>query len=158
MRLFRDVDDFLHTASSIMNRRKSRAGRSLENHVHYLLTRARIAHEMRPPDIDGNPDIVIPNSQSYHDRSYPVEKLFIMGVKTTCKDRWRQVLNEGKRVPHKHILTIQQGISSNQLREMRKRGVSLVVPERLQKDYPPGAMRILTVEKFIGHVRRQLSE
>ena len=31
-RLFRDVDDFLATASGIMNRRKARAGRSLENH------------------------------------------------------------------------------------------------------------------------------
>ncbi len=96
--LFRDVDDFLQTASSIMNRRKSRAGRALENHVEQALTDARIPHKMRP-GIDGKPDVVIPSEDAYHNINYPLEKLFIVGVKTTCKDRWRQVLNEGKRVP-----------------------------------------------------------
>ena len=33
LRAFTEVDDFLNTAARIMNRRKSRAGRSLENHV-----------------------------------------------------------------------------------------------------------------------------
>ncbi|MHB8653430.1 MAG: type II restriction endonuclease [Terriglobia bacterium] len=157
VRLFRDIDDFLQTASSIMNRRKSRAGRSLENHVHHLLAQARIAHEMRPPDVDGTPDKVIPNSRAYLDRSYPDDKLFIVGVKTTCKDRWRQVLNEGKRVRRKYILTIQQGISRNQLREMRGSDVTLIVPKPLHKEYPPGVMRILSVERFIGQVKRQLT-
>ena len=36
-RLFKNIDDFLHTAASIMNRRKARAGRSFENHVEHLL-------------------------------------------------------------------------------------------------------------------------
>ncbi|MGC2639296.1 MAG: type II restriction endonuclease [Acidobacteriaceae bacterium] len=40
-RVFANVDDFLKTASTIMNRRKSRAGRSLENHVGALLVRLR---------------------------------------------------------------------------------------------------------------------
>jgi len=30
-RLFKDIDDFLSTAARIMNRRKTRAGRSMEN-------------------------------------------------------------------------------------------------------------------------------
>lgn len=56
MRVFKDVDDFLSTASSIMNRRKSRAGRALENHVEYVLKDAGIPHK-RQPKIDGEPDI-----------------------------------------------------------------------------------------------------
>ena len=155
-RLFRDVDDFLQTASRILNRRKSRAGRSLENHCDNLLTRAGVAHQMRPSDIDGKPDIVIPSSRAYHDRSYPPDGLFIVGVKTTCKDRWRQVLNEAVRVRQKHILTIQQGISRNQLREMRTAGVTLIVPAGLHNKYPQRVMPILTVERFITHVRRHL--
>jgi hypothetical protein len=47
-RLFKNIDDFLHTAASIMNRRKARAGRSFENHVEYLLIHANIPHKMRP--------------------------------------------------------------------------------------------------------------
>jgi hypothetical protein len=157
VRVKKDVDDFLRTASSIMNRRKARAGRSLENHVEYLLRDARIPHEMRPK-IDGKPDIVIPSRDAYYDSSYPLEKLFIVGVKTTCKDRWRQVLNEGKRVPDKHILTIQQGISTNQLNEMHTASVTLIVPKQLHKDYPSRRnITLLNLQEFISNVRTRLA-
>ena len=62
----------------------------------------------------------------------------MIGLKTTCKDRWRQVLNEGRRVKAKHILTLQQGITGNQLKEMQEAGVSLVVPKPLHNKYPEG--------------------
>lgn len=154
MRVFRDIDDFLRVAATIMNRRKSRAGRSLENHTDYLLNRLSIPHEMRP-EIDGRPDIVIPGRDAYFDGAFPEDKLFIVGIKTTCKDRWRQVLNEGKRVKRKYILTTQQGISAGQLDEMAKAEITLVVPEVLHSDYPPGhPIGILTVEQFLQKLRR----
>lgn len=156
-RLFRSIDDFLRTAARIMNRRKARAGRSLENHVEYLLEQAGIPHKMRPR-IDGKPDIVIPSENAYNDPAYPIDRLFIIGVKTTCKDRWRQVLNEGRRVPQKHILTIQQGISANQLQEMYTANVSLVVPASLHRDYPPEhEITLLNLEQFIATVRDRLN-
>jgi len=155
-RLFRDVDDFIKTAARLMNRRKARAGRSLENHVEFILRKNNIQFDMRP-DIDGKPDIVIPGKAQYDDSSYPVSKLFIIGVKTTCKDRWRQVLNEAKRIPHKHILTTQAGISSNQLKEMHKSKVSLIVPKPLQKQYPNGSgIKLLTLDGFIQFIHQVL--
>ncbi|HZH30442.1 MAG TPA: type II restriction endonuclease [Pyrinomonadaceae bacterium] len=158
VRVKKDVDDFLRTASSIMNRRKARAGRSLENHVEFLLKDAGISHKMRPTKIDGKPDIVIPSEEAYFDSTYPLEKLFVVGVKTTCKDRWRQVLNEGKRVPDKYILTIQQGISTNQLNEMHAANVTLIVPQRLHKDYPKKRdVTLLNLEQFITTVRAQMA-
>jgi len=157
VRLFKDVDDFLQTAGSIMNRRKSRAGRSLENHIDYLLDQAKVPHDVRPT-LDGRPDIVIPSKDAYLNSSYPIEKLFVVGVKTTCKDRWRQVLNEGKRVKEKYILTLQPGISKNQLNEMHKASVSLVVPKSIQNDYPKdSAIKILGVEDFISEVNEKLA-
>lgn len=158
IRVFKDVDDFLATASSIMNRRKSRAGRSLENHFAYLLRRAEIEHVIRPREVDGNPDIIIPSVEAYKDNGYPSRKLFVVGVKTTCKDRWRQVLNEAKRIRDKHILTIQQGISKTQLIQMREDHVQLIVPAALHKQYPPQTeMRLLKVEEFVDSVRRRLA-
>lgn len=155
-RVFRDVDDFLQTAARILNRRKSRAGRSLENHVDHALNVAHIPHEMRPA-IDGKPDIIIPSRAAYEDRNFPTEKLLLVGVKTTCKDRWRQVLNEGKRVAHKHILTMQPGISASQLDEMHRSNVTLIVPKRLHSDYPAErSMQILTVEQFVDHAREMV--
>jgi len=157
VRVFRDVDDFLETASSIMNRRKSRAGRSLENHVEYLLGEASIPYVMRPP-IEGNPDVVIPSVDAYYDRRYPRDKLFVVGVKTTCKDRWRQVVSEAPLQPQKHILTTQAGISQKQLDLMRKAGLKLVVPKKLHTQYPKEhSIEILDVGGFISSVRAQFT-
>lgn len=149
-RVFGSVDDFVRTASSIMNRRKSRAGWSLENHVASLLTEAGVPFAPRASEIDGEPDILIPSVDAYNDKSFPVERLCMVGVKTTCKDRWRQVLKEGKRIPSKHILTMQRGISAKQLLEMKTANVTLIVPEALQKHYPevPG-VKLVRVAEFI---------
>jgi hypothetical protein len=115
---------------------------------------------MRPSlGADGKPDIVIPNEQAYFDTSFPLEKLFIVGLKTTCKDRWRQVLNEGRRVKAKHILTMQPGITSAQLEEMHTAGVSLVVPQSLHRSFPKErTINLLSVESFIQTVKQQLNE
>jgi type II restriction enzyme len=157
-RLFKSVDDFLETASSIMNRRKSRAGRSLENHFEYLLKKAGLPYETRSSTIEGSPDVVIPSQAAYHDSNYPVEKLYIVGIKTTCKDRWRQVLNEGGRVHHKHIVTMQPGISDKQLSQMHKAWVSLIVPQPLHNLYPRNhEINLLTIEEFINSVKAQLA-
>jgi type II restriction enzyme len=158
-RLFKGIDDFIKTAASIMNRRKARAGRSFENHVEYLLTHAGIPHKMRPSlGQDGKPDIIIPNEQAYFDATFPKEKLFIVGLKTTCKDRWRQVLNEAPKHKSKHIVTLQQGISSAQLVEMHTAGVSLVVPKSLHKSFPKEhTINLLSVESFIQTVKQQLN-
>lgn len=152
-----DIDDYLQTASSIMNRRKARAGRSLENHVEYLLKEAQIPHEMRPP-IQGRPDIIIPSQAAYDDPDYPENKLFVVGVKTTCKDRWRQVLNEGLRIHLKHLITLQSGISRKQLEEMHTAGITLIVPKKLHKEYPKDReITLLSLDEFILEVRARLS-
>jgi len=153
-RLFKSVDDFLKTAASIMNRRKSRAGRSFENHVEFILRDTGIPFEVRP-DIDGRPDLIIPSADAYRDLSYPTERLLVAGLKTTCKDRWRQILNEGTRVPIKHLITMQRGMSSNQLAEMERANVSLIVPASLHSQYPSGGpMRIKTLDEFVADARR----
>ena len=109
------------------------------------------------PKIDGKPDIIIPDVKAYNESAYPADKLFIVGIKTTCKDRWRQVLNEGRRVPKKHIVTLQPGISSNQLTEMHKAGVTLIVPKKLQKDYPQDhPIKLLDIEQFMTMVAEKL--
>jgi len=158
-RLFRSVDDFLQTASRIMNRRKARAGRALENHVEQLLIDAGIPHKMRPPSVDGKPDVIIPSEEAYNDPRYPRDRLVLIGVKTTCKDRWRQVLNEGRQIRRKHILTIQPGISSNQLEEMHTANVALVVPEKLHKDYPKDRrIELFSLAGFVESVRRTIQQ
>lgn len=156
VRVFKSVDDFISTAATIMNRRKSRAGRSLENHFSFILQQARIPHDMRP-EVDGRPDVLIPGRAQYLDDGYPVDRLFAVGLKRTCKDRWRQVLNEARKTQSKYILTLQPGISARQLGEMVDSSVSLVVPQSLHAHYPRSSpMRLLTISEFITKIQQTL--
>ena len=67
-------------------------------------------------------------------------------------------MHEAKRVTEKHILTIQQGISSKQLTQMYDSHVTLIVPARLHKQYPKGSpMTILDVKGFLQDVRQRLA-
>lgn len=68
------------------------------------------------------------------------------------------VLNEAPKHKAKHIITLQQGITSNQLAEMHTAGVSLVVPEVFHKKFPKAhTINLLTVEGFIRTVKHQLN-
>jgi hypothetical protein len=69
-------------------RRKSRAGQSLENHFGYLLRLAGIPFAIRPKDVKGVPDFIIPGIKQYKDYDYPVSKLFFVAAKTTARDRF----------------------------------------------------------------------
>lgn len=154
---FSDVDKFIEMANQVLNRRKSRAGKSLEHHLSSLFTGNNIT--FTPQAItEGNkkPDFIFPSIELYHDNSYPVSKLASLAAKTTCKDRWRQVLNEADRLrsENKFLCTLQQAISSAQLEEMKNEKVILVVPERYIKTYPEKYQNdIWTLKKFIGYIQ-----
>lgn len=154
-RLYASVDDFTDDAKRITQARKSRAGRALENHVEYLFADAGIPFEMRKI-VDGTrPDVIIPGKAAYDDPRFPAAQLIMVGVKTTCKDRWRQVTKEAPRIAVKHVLTLQEGISSKQLAEMKRAGVTLVVPKPLHKKYPKQRdITMLDLETFLAEVAR----
>jgi type II restriction enzyme len=151
---FPDIDAFLSTAQTILQRRKARAGLAFQNQVQALFEEKNVPFCAQPKKIDGIPDFIFPSQDAYLDRSFPAEKLTSLALKTTCKDRWRQVLQEASRCPRKHLLTLQGGISVPQLREMRDANVTLVVPKPLQKDYNAEAsgVEILSFEEFTAKV------
>ncbi len=54
----------------------------------------------------------------------------------------------------RHIMTLQPGISSNQLEEMRKAGISLIVPKPLHKNYPKDrSIQIYGLAEFLKVAR-----
>lgn len=131
------IDAFVAMANEVLNRRKSRAGKSLEHHLADIFTRNELIFEEQViTEENKKPDFVFPNGQCYHNLTFPGDLLTILGAKTTCKDRWRQVLNEADRVDDKYLFTLQQGISSNQLKEMRDYHLHLVVPHKYLTSFP----------------------
>jgi hypothetical protein len=156
-RKFANVEDFLKEAETITNRRKSRAGHSLEYHVAHLLEESGIAFEVNAT-VDGKvrPDILLPGQQAYEDRKHPASRLAVLALKTTCKDRWRQVLNEGKRVTVKDLLTLQPEMSQAQLEEMQQARLRVTVPAPLHAGWKtPEGMKLLTVEELLSDLRRR---
>lgn len=80
----------------------------------------------------------------------------MLGAKTTCKDRWRQVLNEANRIREKHLFTLQRGVSSNQLREMHDEHLTLVVPEANKALFVPELRHtIMSLSEFIAMVKER---
>ena len=80
----------------------------------------------------------------------------MLGAKTTCKDRWRQVINEANRIEIKHLFTLQPGISKNQLKEMADNGVQLVVPQKNISTFPAEYQSSLsTFYDFVGMVKKK---
>jgi type II restriction enzyme len=154
---FPSMQQFIDVANSILNRRKSRAGKSLENHLASVFDGNQVQYEAQIRS-EGNkkPDFIFPGSTAYHDATFNAENLVFLGAKTTCKDRWRQILNEANRIPVKHLFTLQQGISPQQLDEMRIENVILVVPQPYITTYPKEYQKSLfTLKKFIEFVKEK---
>ena len=152
---FDSIDSFITKANSILQRRKSRAGKSLEHHLTEIFNFYNLNFTTQSKT-EGNkkPDFLFPGNEAYHDYSYESNKLVMLAAKTTCKDRWRQILNEADRIKTKHLFTLQQSISKNQLTEMYKSNVCLVVPLKYHRNFPIEFRdKILTLEIFINHVK-----
>jgi len=156
---FENIDDFVARAQSILQRRKARSGRSLELHIREIFLEENLrqdqdfAHQVIS---EGNkkPDFLFPNITAYRNPEYPAEHLRMLAVKTTCKDRWRQILNEASRIETKHLFTLQEGVSENQFREMTEAGVKLVVPKPLHDKFPKSVQpHLQEFESFLGDIR-----
>lgn len=155
---FSSVETFVALAHTILQSRKSRSGNSLEFHVREIFTedglRPGVDFSFRPVVEGGKrPDFIFPSKAAYDDARFPDTRLRMLAAKTTCKDRWRQILNEADRIRTKHLLTLQEGVSDGQFREMQEAGVQLIVPAGLRNAYPESVRPHLDdLESFIGDV------
>ncbi len=152
---FKRVDDFLSIALSIANRRKTRTGRSLELNLSSIFKGSSLHFESNKiTENHKRPDFIFPSIKKYRDSSYSARKLAMLAAKTTCKDRWRQVLSEANRIKDKHLFTLQEGVSGNQLDEMAASRLKLVVPEPNLNKFPASTRSaILTLERFVQQIK-----
>lgn len=133
-----DVDEFVSFSLSVHNRRKSRAGHALENHLREIFDRFGVRYG-HGAFTEGRkkPDFLFPGADEYQDPNFPAGSLLMLGAKSTCKDRWRQVLSEAARIPDKHLMTLEPAISMEQTNEMRDSRLQLVIPAGLHPTFKP---------------------
>jgi len=154
-----DVDAFIAFSLSVQNRRKSRVGHAFEGHLRTLFELNNLCFQQgrgkgQTTENNAKPDFLFPDFNSYHTPSFPIQKLRILGAKTTCKDRWRQVLSEAARIPVKHLVTLQPAISIAQTDEMRSHQLQLVIPSSIHKTYKPEQQDwLISLADFIHEIQ-----
>ncbi|PCI41124.1 MAG: restriction endonuclease [Rhodospirillaceae bacterium] len=150
-----DVDGFLKFSLSVQNRRKSRVGLALENHLEEVFHQQGVHHARGAmTENRSKPDFLFPGISEYHDVSFPHGLLTMLGSKSTCKDRWRQVLPEADRISQKHLFTLEPGISEHQTAEMRVQNLQLVLPKSLHSTYRLTQQSwLMSLQDFIGLVK-----
>ncbi len=157
MTLFEDVDEFLTYSKSVHNRRRARAGLAFENHLRTIFERNGLRHSFKVrTEGRSEPDFLFPGIDEYRDLSFDKSHLTMLAAKTTCKDRWRQVLQEAARIKRKHLCTLEPAISTAQLEEMADDKISLVAPSSVLPTYvlPPG-YEVLSLADFIRLVQER---
>lgn len=131
-----DVDGFIKYSLGVQNRRKSRMGHSFENHLRAVFDAHHIRYDHQVITEKGKkPDFIFPGEQEYFDSEFRVELLTMLAAKSTCKDRWPQVLPEAERIVKKHLATLEPAISTPQTDTMRDSNVQLIVPLGIQDSY-----------------------
>lgn len=135
---FADVDDFISYSLSVQNRRKSRAGASLEHHLREVFTAQKLLFvEQKITEQNSKPDFLFPGIENYHDDSFDAGLLTMLGAKSSCKERWNQVLAEAERIPHKHLFTLEASISPKQTDKMQEKELQLVLPKTIHRTFLP---------------------
>lgn len=154
-----DPEPFITLVQSTLQRRRSRAGSALENHLERIFTDRGVTYTRTGvTEIYHKPDFIFPGMDQYHDTSFPRVRLTMLAAKSTCKDRWRQILNEAARIRGKHLLTLEPSISERQTDEMKSEQVRLVLPRGLRSTYTTAQQAwLMDVASFVALVRQRQS-
>ncbi len=131
-----DVDAFIKYSLGVQNRRKSRMGRSFENHLAAAFDAHKLVYDSQVITEKGKkPDFIFPGVKPYRDPKFNTALLTMLAAKSSCKDRWPQILPEAERIPDKHLVTLEPAISTAQTTMMHESDVQLIVPGRIKKSY-----------------------
>jgi hypothetical protein len=148
---FEDVESFIIFSLSVQNRRKARAGRSFENHIKHILELNNINFSYNiSTENNHKPDFLFPSIEHYHNDKFNSDELFMLAAKTTCKDRWTQVLSEANRIDKKHLITMDPAISNQQINQMKESNLQLVIPKNIQNTYDKNQIiDLISFKEFI---------
>lgn len=151
-----DISGFYEYSKSAINRKKSRMGYSLEHHIEAVFQACNVTYARGAITEDSHkPDFLFPTAKAYRlapDSGHSC--LTMLGVKSSCRDRWRQILTEADKIPRKHLFTLESRISESQTNQMKNSNLQLVVPQSIRKDYEDRQQTWLwSLAEFIKYVQ-----
>lgn len=128
VRSFPNLDALFLSASQ---QRKTRAGRSFEHHIAKVLHDGRIRYQEQAVTGGRRPDFVLPSVAVLASMTRSVDEAMILSLKTTLRERWKQVPMEKFRC-ELFLATVDDRVSSEAVDGMQAQGIHLVVPESLK--------------------------
>jgi hypothetical protein len=143
---------------SASQQRKTRAGRSFENHLGFVLSAGRILYEEQAILGGRRPDFVLPSKSTLALRDKrPYIEALILSAKTTLRERWKQITHERFNCAI-FLATVDDRISKQALDEMQQLDICLVVPESLklsQETFYSGHENVISFRDFFdSEIRR----
>ncbi|MEH2484503.1 type II restriction endonuclease [Bradyrhizobium sp. AZCC 2230] len=125
-----EIDRYMLSAGQ---QRKARAGVSFEHHIEKMLVDGSVPFAKQVViQARKRPDFVLPSFAHLKDPPSGKDRGLILSVKTTLRERWKQVEREmhGSEL---FLGTVDENIAANAIEEMGTMGINLVVPEQLKK-------------------------
>ena len=142
----------------MFNARKSRVGKTFEMHIKRLFDQKSIPYDYQKK-VDGKkkPDFIMPSKKHYLDEHRDLDDALLVSVKTTLKERWQQILNEGSRVKTRYLLTLDKAVTADTISEMSEKHVVLVVTEWAKQNTESyiGAGNVITFSTFLADLERK---
>lgn len=123
----RRYDEILAFSMSIIQSRKSRAGKAFEAAFDRLFSQLGYPYQVQQKvDRNSVPDFIVPGLDVYEDQ--PGEAV-VFTLKRTLRERWRQILMEGSRFPAYFLVTIDEKLSASMLGEAAANRIYVVAPQ-----------------------------
>ncbi|QSX78934.1 type II restriction endonuclease [Agrilutibacter solisilvae] len=117
---------------SASQQRKTRAGRSFENHLAATLQGGRIRFQEQAVLGGRRPDFVLPDAPTLMRReARPFNDALVLSAKTTLRERWKQITHERFNCAL-FLATVDDRVSRQALDELQAAEIVLVVPESLK--------------------------
>ena len=126
---FSDIDRVFLSASQ---QRKTRAGRSFENHIAASLEAGHIRFVEQAVTGGRRPDFVMPDLETLHRRDRLSNAALVLAAKTTLRERWKQVSSERLNCDL-FLATVDDRVAATSIGEMAESRIQLVVPESLKE-------------------------
>lgn len=154
-----DVEAFIKYSLGVQNRRKARMGLSLENHLKAVFDALEVSYDAQVLTEKGKrPDFIFPGAKEYRNEKFDAKSLTMLAAKSTCKDRWPQILPEAERIVRKHLVTLEPGVSVAQTAMMQASNVQLIVPGDIRSSYTSDQQKWLwSLSDFISLVLQRQS-
>ena len=129
---------------SLAQSRKARAGKGFEE-IHNSLFGMLGYPFTAQAVINGKPDFIMPSVDYYYKN--PMDSI-IFTAKRTLRERWRQIVTEGTRGLGFFLATIDGEVSRDQLTEMMRHRIYMVVPEKLRTEKYNGMENVISFSEF----------